>query len=81
MHLAKYLTEFYRKTHPLSDFKTEVDTPFQEMFEEEWQNGSLYGWEVVLAEFSATEESKDNAPGVSSNSFFFCKPCQKSFEN
>jgi hypothetical protein len=46
--LTKYLTSFFKKTHPLYDFKAEVEVPFAEMFEEEWSNGSLFGWESIL---------------------------------
>lgn len=45
LKLTQYLTEFYKKTNPLVDFKKEVEDEFTQTFEDEWAQGSLYGWE------------------------------------
>lgn len=42
------MTEFYKKSNPLVNFKTEVEQSFESTFNEEWSTHSLYGWESVL---------------------------------
>ena len=73
MDLTKYLTAYYKKTHPLEDFKSTIQVPFDELFEEEWLQGSLYGWEQVLLEVV-------NRPDQEST-LLFCKACNKAFQS
>lgn len=71
IQLTKYLTNYYKKTHPLVDFKTEVQCSFDETFEEEWGQGSLFGWELVLNDLVMPSEGQPT--------ILFCKPCNKLF--
>jgi hypothetical protein len=66
------LSQFYKKTKPLIDFKEEVEKNLEEMFAEEWEQGSLYGWEEVL------RMMKDQ--GVTKNELY-CEACNKTFTN
>ena len=46
--LADYLQDFYRRSQPLIDF-SEIADQVEEMFEGEWDQRSLYGWETAIA--------------------------------
>ena len=43
--ITSYLSDVYRRKLPHIDFKE----PIEKQFELEWQNGSLFGWEKVIA--------------------------------
>ena len=45
--LTKYLVTYYKNTHPLSKFES-IEEEFKSTFEEEWEQGSLFGWEDFL---------------------------------
>jgi len=45
--LVKYLVTFYKKTRPLEDIK-EIEADFRSTFDEEWEQGSLFGWEQFI---------------------------------
>lgn len=46
--LADYLQDFLRRSKPLLDFD-ELSSQFDEMFESEWDQRSLFGWETAIA--------------------------------
>jgi len=46
--LADYLKDFLRRSKPLLDFD-ELSSQFDEMFESEWDQRSLFGWETAIA--------------------------------
>ena len=70
------MTEYLRKVSPLEkldfDLKSLKDRPiaaeseFEETFEQEWANKSLFGWEEVL-------KSLDSAESL------YCSACDKTF--
>jgi len=49
--LADYLIDFFKRTQPLLDFDKSIKDPTEEMFESEWQNASLFGWESVIVRY------------------------------
>ena len=72
MDLVKYLTNFYKKTHPLENF-SDIEQEFEETFQEEWTQGSLYGWESIIARMRKTQQPENSED---SN---FCQACNKTF--
>jgi splicing factor 3A subunit 3 len=46
--LKDYLIDFFQRVQPLIDFKAEVYDQVQEMFESEWEQRSLFGWETAI---------------------------------
>ena len=60
--LAEYLQDFFKRTKPLHNF-SEIETQIEEMFESEWEQRSLFGWETAIAKIygeasSATKDDK-----------------------
>lgn len=45
--MTEYLMDFYQRTHPLVDFKSLIQST-EEVFESEWEQKSLFGWESVI---------------------------------
>ena len=83
-HLVEYMKDFVRRAKPLLDFE-ELRIQVDEMFEGEWEQRSLFGWEAAIAKLNgespeqATEaaENKKKADGVELN----CQACRKTFSN
>ncbi len=46
--LRDYLTEFFKKTQPLTDW-AKIEEQTEEMFDSEWDQASLFGWEETIA--------------------------------
>jgi hypothetical protein len=55
--------EFFKRTQPLIDFETTIQEPTEQMFEEEWSQASLFGWESVIQRYSETNPLKRAAEG------------------
>jgi len=54
-----------------------IELEFQETFEEEWNQGSLYGWEDALKKIRG---QTDDANELAKESLF-CQTCNKSFSS
>lgn len=80
--LTKYLTSFYKRTHPLVEFKKEVQDNQEETFDEEWNNCCLYGWEKVLEAVQGENGKVAEGDGPAQESkLLFCSACDKTFQN
>lgn len=54
VQLDDYLKDFLRRSKPLLDF-SELNTQFDEMFESEWEQRSLFGWEAAIVKIHGEE--------------------------
>lgn len=45
--LCEYLKDFFKRTNPLVDFGV-IEDQTNEMFDQEWEQKSLYGWELFI---------------------------------
>lgn len=52
--LVEYLKDFIKRAKPLLDFE-ELRTQIEEMFEGEWEQRSLFGWEASIAKIYGEE--------------------------
>ena len=52
--LGDYLSEVLRRNLPKKNFYTAVREPIEKLFEIEWKEGSLLGWEGFLADLGST---------------------------
>lgn len=63
-NLVEYLKDFFRRSKPLLNF-TELSMQTDEMFEGEWEQRSLFGWETTITkiygEVASKVEKPDNA--------------------
>jgi hypothetical protein len=80
--LRDYLCDFFQRVQPLINFKEEVLDQVQEMFDSEWEQRSLFGWEGAIARIngdSAHVEDEGNDDETASQ--FHCVACNKTFMN
>lgn len=52
-----------------------IEREFQETFEEEWAQGSLYGWEKVIAQMSSGNAESEQPYQIE----LYCPICEKAF--
>ena len=81
--LADYLKDFLQRSKPLEDF-AELREQTDEMFEMEWEQRSLFGWESAIAKLHG-EKLPVTAPGEegqnSGKENHYCQACRKTFSN
>ena len=73
--LSDYLKDFFQRTQPLVDFKTIVDQT-DEMFEAEWDQRSLFGWETFISRIVG-----EAMPDSVTKNQLHCGFCNKTFLN
>ena len=92
--LADSLKDFFQRTKPLVDFREIIEST-EEMFEAEWEQRSLFGWESAIAklygEAVAMHQEEANKPEVEGEeaenrqekrqTSLYCELCRKSFMN
>lgn len=71
--ILNYLKNFFIKTNPLIEFN-DVQDAIDTQFEKEWNEGTLAGWENVIASL----RGKETTDGVSKDKLF-CVPCGRKF--
>jgi hypothetical protein len=52
--LCEYLKDFFKRTNPLVDFGV-IEDQTNEMFDQEWEQKSLYGWELFIPRIMGDE--------------------------
>ena len=45
--MIEYLVEYFKKTQPLIEWG-KIEEQTEEMFQSEWEQGSLFGWEDII---------------------------------
>ena len=86
-NLVDYLKDFFCRSKPLVDF-SEISEQVEEMFDGEWEQRSLFGWENAIAKIYG----EDNAPSESNEKprneekteqaeSNYCQACRKAFTN
>jgi len=80
--LFHYLQDFIQRAKPLLDF-TELSGHIEEMFDGEWDQRSLYGWEVAIAKIYGEEPAHNGEINdeARARNDFYCKACKKKFSN
>jgi splicing factor 3A subunit 3 len=74
MGLKSYLVSFFKKTQPLIPWE-KIEETTEEMFESEWDQGSLFGWEDTIQRIRGISlVDKDSNP-------LHCIACNKTFAN
>ena len=89
--LADSLKDFFQRTKPLVDFR-EIVEQTEEMFEAEWEQRSLFGWESAIAKLYGeaaavqpvevqrpTGEGEAPESGQEKKQALYCELCRKSF--
>jgi len=73
--LCSYLKDFFQRTNPLVDF-AQISEQTEEMFEQEWDQRSLFGWEQFIPRIVGEAQAKDEG-----QTGLYCHFCNKSFLN
>ena len=73
-NLKEYLTGFFRKTQPLIDWDR-IEEQTEEMFNSEWEQGSLFCWEEIIQRMRGTNS------GEKGQNPLHCIACNKTYAN
>lgn len=73
-NIKNYLVHFFKKTQPLVSWD-KIQEQTDEMFESEWEQGSLFGWEETILKIrGAPHLDSDTNP-------LHCIACNKTYSN